>query len=157
MTTEEFKAALVEYYHGEIMGEAVMEQMLKHFLEPEQHRRLAVLLQLETETKARLRPEMLAMGLKLDEEDIPREQGLAAAAALKDLTWKQAMGAMCEQLPPVVEHYRDLAERAPAPYRELAESMYVHEKSLLDFATMELKGDSIHSIDPVAAQLHFKV
>ncbi|MEM8660271.1 MAG: hypothetical protein AAGF35_05245 [Pseudomonadota bacterium] len=157
MKVEEFKDALVEYYQGELMGEAVIEQMIKNYDEPERHAKLAVLLQLETETKARLRPAMMELGMRLDEEDAPRAEARQIAEAFKSLSWEQAMGAMCEQLPPVIAHYRDIADKAPQAYRDLAESMFLHEKSLLDFAEMEVKGEIEHSIDVVSEQLHFKL
>ncbi|MEM1402100.1 MAG: hypothetical protein AAGG55_02110 [Pseudomonadota bacterium] len=157
MDVEEFKEVIVEYYQGELMGEAVMEQMIKHFDEPSHHAKLAVLLQLETETKARLRPAMMELGMKLTDEDASREEAQAIAQGFAGLTWDQAMNAMCEQLPPVIDHYKQVAENAPRDYRALAESMYVHEKSLLDFAAAEVRGDVERSIEPVYSQLHFKL
>ena len=157
MNTEQFKSSLMEYYQGELLGEAAMEQLLEYFDEPAQQAKLAVLLQLETETKARLRPALLKLGLPLTMEDSSREEARTIAGAFADLSWDQAMAAMCEQLPSVVQQYREIADSAPEEYRELAESMVVHEQSLLDFATLEANGNSTHSLDAVTAQLHFKL
>ena len=54
---------------------------------------------------------------------------------------------------PVVERYREIAADAPSEYRELAESMVVHEQSICDFADLELAGGSKQSIDAIVAQL----
>lgn len=157
MNIEEFKETLLDYYHGEILGEVVMEQLIKHFDEPARQAKLAVLLQLETETKARLRPHVLDLGLSLADDDKPREEALVMSQAFAGLSWDEVMAGMCEQLPPVIEHYRQVADEAPDEYRALAESMYVHEKSLLEFANAELNGERESSTKPVYDQLYYKL
>ena len=157
MSIEQFKNGLMEYYQGEILGEAVMEQFLRHFDEPLHQAKIAALLQLETETKARLRPALIELGLPLTADDNTREQAKAMAAMLADLNWDQVMAIMCEQLPVVVERYREVADCAPKKYRELSQSMVVHEQSLLDFAMFEASGERTRSLDGVIPQLHFKL
>ena len=79
MSSEEFKAGLNELYQGEIMGELVIEQMMTYFKEPAEQAKLAVLLQLETETKARLRPAVIELGLSLLADPATLAEGKAAA------------------------------------------------------------------------------
>ena len=62
MSDEVFRQALDELYQGEIIGEVILDQMLSFFSEPEFKYKIAVLLQLETETKARLRPTLMRLG-----------------------------------------------------------------------------------------------
>ena len=59
MTTDEFKACIVTYYQTEVLGEALFESLITKFQEPDYRYKIGSLLQLETETKARLRPAML--------------------------------------------------------------------------------------------------
>ena len=80
MSDEVFRQALVELYQGEIIGEVILDQMLSFFSEPELKYKIAVLLQLETETKARLRPTLMRLGLEIAESDRSRELGLEMAA-----------------------------------------------------------------------------
>ncbi len=155
MSTDTFKQGLMELYQGELLGEVVFEQLLDSFPQPELQHKLATLLQLETETKARLRPVLMAHGLPLTEQDNARDKGLQMAQALKDLTWEQMMSTIAKDLVPVVERYRQIAAAAPEPYRQIADAMVVHEQSLVDFATLELSGDSARSLDGVEAQLQY--
>ena len=157
MSTEGFKSDLRELYQGEVMGEVVIEELLRLFDAPAQQAKLGAILQLETETKARLRPAVLELGLPLFSEQETLEEAKAAAGALAGLDWSQVMSAMLEQLHPVIERYQEIADKAPDAYKELAQSMVVHEQALLDFATGEVRGESARSLDAVAAQLHFKL
>ena len=62
MTTDEFKACIVTYYQTEVLGEALFESLITKFQEPDHRYKIGSLLQLETETKARLRPTLLELG-----------------------------------------------------------------------------------------------
>jgi tryptophan 2,3-dioxygenase len=157
MSIERFKQGLVELYQGELLGEVVFEQLLGFFTEPEQQAKLGALLQLETETKARLRPALVELGLPLTEQNNSRQQGLDLANALQHSTWEQAMAVIRDAVAPFVDHYRQIAASAPSQYAELAESMVLHEQALLDFAELELAGERDNSIKAVTAQLHFKL
>ena len=56
---------LVEMYQGEVIGEVLFNAMLSLFPEPDHQYKSATMLQLETETKARLRPALLELGASL--------------------------------------------------------------------------------------------
>ena len=157
MSNEQFQSDLIELYQGELLGEVVFEQMLEIFTEPWQQAKLAALLQLETETKARLRPVLVQLGLPLTEQDNSRGRGREVAASLEGLDWNQAMGAISDTLRPAIARYEQIAARAPEEHRQLAESMLVHEQSLLEFVRLELAGEQEHSLDSITAQLQFKI
>lgn len=59
MTQDEFRECLVDYCQAEILAEAFFEAALRKFDEPTYRYKISSLLQLETETKARLRPAIL--------------------------------------------------------------------------------------------------
>ena len=61
MNDEAFQHGLIELYQGERVGEIILDQMLSLFTEPEMKYKIAVILQLETETKARLRPTLMKL------------------------------------------------------------------------------------------------
>ena len=85
MTNDVFKQGLVELYQGEVLGEVLFDQMLPYFIEPDKQYKIAVMLQLETETKARLRPAMMQLGLDLGEQSESRKIGLDMATGMKGL------------------------------------------------------------------------
>ena len=51
-----FEAALIEFYNGELLGETVYSALYAAAKEKDEKRKWATLMQLETETKAWLRP-----------------------------------------------------------------------------------------------------
>ena len=73
MSLVEFKKGLSEEYQGEVIGEVFFGGLLERFDSPEHRYKLATLLQLETETKARLRPAALELGVELAEFDESRK------------------------------------------------------------------------------------
>jgi hypothetical protein len=157
MTSDAFKKGMVELYQGEVLGEVLFDQMLSYFDEPDKQYKISVMLQLETETKARLRPTMLLLGLDLSGQDEYRKIGLEMASAIKGLSWQDAMAMLRDVVKPVVARYRKIATVAPSEHRELAESMVIHEKSLFDFAVLELDGEGKKSIDAIVAQIRNKL
>ena len=70
MSLAEFKKGLSEEYQGELVGEVFFSELTKHFESWQHQYKLATLLQLETETAARLRPTALELGV---DNSIPRE------------------------------------------------------------------------------------
>ena len=56
---------------------------------------------------------------------------------------------------PYVKRYRQIAATAPTEYKEVAESMVVHEQSVQDFAELEAAGQGARSLDVVEKQLIF--
>ncbi|MFP6680696.1 MAG: hypothetical protein VCB07_00730 [Gammaproteobacteria bacterium] len=154
MAFDLFTEGLTEMYQGEMLGVAIFDRMLPFFDDPVEHYKVATMLQLETETVARLRPTMLALGLDLAEKGDPGSLGQRVADNLKGLKWDELMLQLRDLVKPYVERYSEIVKIAPEKYRSIAESMVVHEESLYRFAELELIGDSEHSLDDVIAQLH---
>lgn len=150
-----FRDDLQDLYQGEIIGEALFNRMLDFYDDPVHRHKVALMLQLESETKARLRPAMLELGIDMRELDASREAGLTMAASLADKPWPEAMAMLHEALLPFVERYTAIAAQAPARYRELAQSMVRHETSLLRFAACEAAGESANSSVDIEAQLQY--
>ena len=155
MTSDTFKQDLMEMYQGEVIGEVVSGRMLAFFDDPGQRYKIAVMLQLETETKARLRPTLMELGLDLAELEESRKLVHEMADSLQSMTWIETMEGLRDALKPYVDRYREIAATAPAQYRAIADSMVVHEQSLYHFAELESAGDGEHSMDDVIAQLQF--
>ena len=156
MSDEVFRQALVELYQGEIIGEVILDQMLSFFSEPEFKYKIAVLLQLETETKARLRPTLMRLGLEIAESDSSRELGLETAAKMRGKSWEETMWMLRNIVKPAVERYEEIAAEAPAEFQSIAQSMVIHEQSLYDFTELELAGDKENSLVSIIDQLEFK-
>jgi hypothetical protein len=147
-------AALEEFYQGEILGEAMFDAMLKSARTESERYKIALMLQLETETKARLRPHLAAQGLPLQEDPQMRPRGEQEARALERATWNEKMSALAQSLSQIwLPRYRVLTATLPASLRAVGESMVAHEQALLEMAQREVAGDSQRSDEPVRALL----
>jgi hypothetical protein len=155
MTSKKFGDSLVEYYQGEVLGEAFFESLLAKFSEPAHRYKLASLLQLETETKARLRPAMLELSVTFEEDEQSRKTGRELADAISGGDWPALVSGLYHAGEPLLKRQREIAASAPAAYRELAESMVMHGESIQHFTEREQAGDCTNSIDEVVAQLKF--
>ena len=155
MSLVEFKKGLSEEYQGEVIGEVFFGGLLERFDSPEHQYKLATLLQLETETKARLRPAALELGVELAELDESRKLGHDFIKSCDGMDWKAMMTHLETVVEPYVERYSDIAEIAPPEYKEVADSMVVHERSIQAFARLEASGETEHSLDDVIKQLKF--
>jgi hypothetical protein len=155
MTLEEFRDCLVGYYQTEILGEAFFGGILAKFEDPVHRYKVGSILQLETETKARLRPTILELGGSVDELEGSRETGRNLAASVSAGNWDEFIAALNKAGEPVTNRQREVSLIAPLSYRELALSMKVHGESIEDFTELELAGEGAHYIDDVVAQLKF--
>ncbi len=155
MSLDAFKKGVMEMYQGEIIGEVLANRMLAFFDDPGQRYKMAVVLQLETETKARLRPVIMELGLDPTELEESRRAGHEFAEGLAGLDWTDAMAQLQAGVKPFVDRYIAVEALAPAEYRELAHSMVVHEQSIYRFAELEATGNTSTSLDDIVAQLTY--
>lgn len=147
-------AALQEFYQGEILGEAMFDAMLADAENDEQRYKLGLLLQLESETKVRLRPAVAAAGLPLREDPAMRPEGERFARELKTASWDRKMKALHDAVAGhYLPHYRQLASRLPPTLRAVGDSMVEHEQALADMAWRELNGQAGRSAEPLLRQL----
>jgi hypothetical protein len=155
MSLDEFKKGVMELYQGEVIGEVLTNRMLAFYDDPQQRYKVAVLLQLETETKARLRPVIMRLGLDPTELEESRRAGHEFAESLAGLDWTAAMARLRDGIKPFVERYMEIETMAPAEYRDTAHAMVVHEQAGYRFAALEAAGNTTHSLDDVVAQLTY--
>jgi len=140
MTKDDFSTELRELYDGELLGEAFFECLLCQFEDLEQSRKLTIALQLETETKAKLRPFIVAAGMALNDDGEARNTGKELAAGFSGKSWGEVMSGLLDILGPAVQRYQEIFDSSPAEFKELANSMLIHEKALLNFVELELEG-----------------
>ena len=155
MSLEEYKVGLSEQYQGEVIGEAAINSLLPRFRSPREQYFLGTVLQLETETKARLRPIVAELGIDIIESEESRKAGFAFAGMAERLDWQSTMQVFAEALVPYVARYREILDSAPPEYREIAELMAVHERSIQQLWEREARGDGDGAIDDINKQLLF--
>jgi len=155
MNRTEYLSAVNEFlYQGEVLGEAILASYVALEENPERRYKWGTLLQLETETKARLRPFLSQLGLSIAQEDV-REKVAEFTKGFASKSWHQHM----EEIAGITDWYlgkfREVESAAPESEREVAHSMVVHESALNTFAQLELAGDTNNSLNDVIAQLKY--
>ena len=159
MTMTEVTAGLIEVYQGEWRGELVLDALLANCRDPHQRRILGTLAQFEAETRVRLRPTMVQLGLPTAMgDDVPAAFALSVAR-LKDLPWPAFLETVRDGIRDVfIPRYRQIADLAAKDGDPLAIAatnyMVIHEVALLDALDRILAGEAnpTHAID---ALLHF--
>ena len=155
MSLAEFKKGLSEQYQGEVIGEVFFCGLLERFDSPQHQYKLANLLQLETEAKARLRPAVFELGVDILELDESRKLAHDFLKSCDGMDWKAMNSHLATICEPFLKRYTEYAEIAPPEYKDVADSMVVHERSIITFASLEVSGDMEHSLNDVIKQLKF--
>jgi hypothetical protein len=156
MTREEYLSGINEFfYQGEVLGEAVFAYHVKHESDAQRRKKWAALLQLETETKARLRPFLQSLGLSVAQDDVAARIS-EITAGFETKSWQQHMKEIDEITNFFLEKFRAIEAAAPAgPERETARAMVRHETAINNFAKCEMAGDAANSLADVMAELHW--
>lgn len=157
MTRSEYLAGVNEFmYQGEVLGEAVAGRWLQLETDPIRRYKWATVQQLETETKARLRPFLTSLGLSVVQNDVSA-QVEEYSRGYADKSWAELMGLMGEVTDTYLARFRELEAAAPNSERDVVHSMVVHEAALNDFAKRELAGDNKNSLAAVISLLQWPI
>ena len=73
------------------------------------------------------------------------------------MDWKTMMSELATVVEPVVKNYIEIAAIAPPEYKDVADSMVVHETAISTCARLEASGDTEHSLDDVIKELKFSM
>jgi hypothetical protein len=141
-------------YQGEVLGEAILACYVSLEHNAERLYKWGTILQLETETKARLRPFLTRLGLSITQEDT-RERIADFAESFPSKSWTEHMKELAGITGFYLEKFRAIEGAAPDSEREVTHSMVVHEAAIKRFAELELAGDSANSLNDVIAQLQY--
>ncbi|MEP0200891.1 MAG: hypothetical protein ABJ084_03655 [Halioglobus sp.] len=155
MSLEAFKSGLYEQYQGEVTGEVALNRLLQKFQSPRQRYLLGTVLQLETETKARLRQTVAVLGLDIVESEGAQKAGNELADLVGALDWHDSLQTLCEVLSPVVERFQEIASLAPDEYKDLADSMVAHEQLIIRLFEQEMHGAGHNVAQEIGSQLQF--
>jgi hypothetical protein len=137
---------------GEMLGEAMTSALAEAAETPDQRYKWASLLQLESETKVRLRAFAAGIGASVLEDEERRRQGIERAEAMAGMSWAEAMASFRDLVAPAVGWYRKLEAMGPDADKPMLRAALAHEVALLDFLDAELRGEP-DAIAPVVALL----
>ncbi len=152
MTTVDYPACLRDLIESEIFGEAVSLALLAVAKTDRDRYHFATLLQLETETKARLRPLLYRHGVSLSEE-MPLEHIDGIVQGYLDSTWEDFAAANIDVVNGFLGRFQEIVAAGPSEDREILESMIRHEKAILRWFEMESRGNTEGSLDAILGEL----
>ncbi len=149
-----YRAGVQALFDGEVMGERLLLALHAAAKTPRDAAHFATLLQLETETKARLRPLIVKLGLRLAEtadlSGVP-----ARVAGYLDSVWAAYAAATATHLRGVLARYEAIAAMGPPEDQPVLRAVVRHEAALLRWAEMESAGPSSESLAAVTEMLAF--
>jgi hypothetical protein len=154
MSDLEYPACINELYQSEVLGEAAFLALIKAAKNERDKYHFATLLQLETETKARLRPFLFRYGLELDESQVGTEQVTGIVALYRDNSWREFL----IQLKPMIDHFlgrfEEIAAAGPDEDQDILHSMVRHEESFVHWIENETT-DKEGGLDVALSQIQY--
>ena len=156
MSNVDYPACLRDLIESEIFGEAVSLALLNVAKTDRDRYHFATLLQLETETKARLRPLLYRHGISLDEV-APAEQIAEIVQAYLAGSWEDFAAANIAVVESFLARFHEIAEAGPAEDHDILWSMVRHERAILRWFTMESRGETEGSLDAIIRELNYPI
>ncbi|NOX94391.1 MAG: hypothetical protein GXP04_04645 [Alphaproteobacteria bacterium] len=154
MTTTQYPACIRDLYESEIFGEAASLAVLQAADNERDKYHFGTLLQLETETKARLRPFLAKYGLSLCEEmdlgDVP-----GAVAAYKGGGMQGFAAANAPVVESFLARFKEIEQAGPPEDKEVLQSMIRHEMAILEWMNKEAQGPADGSLNAIIAELQY--
>jgi hypothetical protein len=154
MNKPEYPACLRDLLDSEIFGEAISLALLEVAKNDREKFQFATLLQLETETKARLRPLLYRYGISLA-ESVPTEEIQEIVKGYQQASWEDFAAANKTVVQTFLDRFKEIAEVGPEEDRGILESMIQHEQAILRWFDMESRGEREGSLDAVIAELKY--
>ena len=143
-----------ELYESEIFGEVLSLALLEVAKNERERYHHATLLQLETETQARLRPFLCKYGISMS-----KEMDLAPVPEIvsgyQNSSWQEFMSGTIPIVKQYLARFEEIASAGPEEDQEVLQSMICHEASILRWMEMEAAGETEGSLDGVIEELKY--
>jgi hypothetical protein len=152
--TDYLNAVSEFFYQGEVLGEAFFATYVAREKDPVRRYKWGTLMQLETETKALLRPFLVRLGLGVEQADVTARIA-AYADGFDAKPWRQHMEEIADITGFFLEKFRAIEAAAPEDEVATARYMIEHETALHRFARLEMSGDTTGSLADVVGQLRW--
>ena len=156
MPSIDYPACLRDLIESEIFGEAVSLALLEVAKTDRDRFHFATLLQLETETKARLRPLLYRHGVSLSEQ-VPTEQVEEVVQGYLASSWEDFAAANKQVVQNFLDRFQEIANQGPSEDREILASMVRHESAILRWFDMESRGEKEGSLDLIIEELQYPI
>ena len=153
MPISESPGCINELYQSEVLGEKVFLALINIAKNEREKYHIGTVLQLETETKARLRPLMLRHGFELVEDPGTELVG-QIIAAYRQHDWLDFLTGLRPLIDDFVARFREIASAGPDEDREILQSMVTHEEAFVSWIEKEVVGEA-DSLGAIISQLQY--
>ena len=147
-------AELLEWYRGEIAGEAFFSTLAQSAVDPDRSHKWRLLARLEHFVAGQLRSALTARDVLIPTVGMDLQRGVESAQPYADLTWHEALARLRPELEGYVRDFQAAESRMPEDLLPLARFVTEHERALLEFVTLEPGEDTHHSLDSVLGLLN---
>ena len=154
MSNTEYPACIKELYQSEVLGEAAFLALIKVAKNEREKYHFGTLLQLETETKARLRPFLCRHGLELDESQEGGEVVSGFLALYQQNDWLDFLAQLKPMIDQFLARFMEIAEAGSDEDKDILESMVRHEESFVHWIEKEMAGEE-GALDVAISQLQY--
>lgn len=152
----DYPACLRELYQSEVFGETFAHALMNAAKNDRDRYHFATLLQLETETKARLRPFLVQHGLSL-EEDADVSQVEAVVGAYQTMEFQSFTALIKPSVEQFLKRFEEIEQAAPEADHAMVASMVKHERAILTWLEQESCAASDTSLDAMIAELQYPI
>ena len=153
MSDLEYPACIDELYQSEVLGERAFLALRTAARNDRERYHFGTFLQLESETKIRLRPFLQKYDLELSEE-FDEEQIAGFVSLYTDNTWEGFLSAIKPMIEQFLQRFNEIADLGPPEDRTILQSMVTHEQSFLHWIEKELSGEE-GALDEAISQLQY--
>ena len=154
MSKTDYPGCIDELYQSEVLGEQAFLALMSVAKNARDKYHFGTFLQLESETKARLRPFMQKYDLEFEESKAPEEQIAGFVAAYQQNTWRDFVAGLAPLIEQFLARFIEVADAGPAEDQEILRSMITHEQSYAHWIEKELAGEK-GSLDLAISQLQY--
>ena len=154
MSDLDYPACINELYQSEVLGEAAFLALIKVARNAREKYHFGTLLQLETETKARLRPFLFGHGLEFDESQGDVEAISGFLTLYQQSEWLDFLAQLKPMMEQFLARFTEIAEAGPAEDKHILESMIRHEESFVHWIEKETAGEA-GALDVAISQIQY--
>lgn len=154
MSDSGYPTCINELYQSEVLGEQAFLALAKAARNERERYHFGTLLQLETETKARLRPLLQKYDMAFVESAETREQVEGFVALYEGSSWAEFLTALKPLIDQFVSRFQEIANAGPAEDQDILQSMVTHEQSFVQWIDRELAGEE-GGLDLAISQLQY--
>lgn len=154
MSDLEYPACISELYQSEVLGEQAFLALRAVAKNEREKYHFGTFLQLESETKVRLRPFLQKYNLEFLENQGDGEQVSGFIELYQESSWLDFLTALRPLIDQFLGRFREIASAGPREDQEMLLSMVTHEESFVHWIEKEIAGEG-DSLDAAIGQLQY--